>query len=349
LTPTSVNPTVTLIIPVHRGGPAFARCLESLAAADPPPDELLVVADGDPNGEVSVPPALGARVLRTEEARGPARARNLGAREATGDVLFFVDADVTIQPDAVRRMAAEFAADPGLAALIGSYDDAPSEPNFLSQYKNLLHHWVHQQGHEEASTFWGACGAIRRDVFLAHGGFDESYVRPCIEDIELGYRLRAAGERIRLVKDLQVKHLKRWTVASLLEADFFLRAVPWTRLILTSGRFIDDLNLRTSSRVCVASALALPAVVAATVVAGAVLPAVWFAIGVTLSLALLAIPLWINRDVYAFFRRRRGIAFSLGTVPWHWFYFFYSGVAFFVGYCSVKKGAIPARSRGGRP
>jgi hypothetical protein len=50
--------------------------------------------------------------------------------------------------------------------LIGSYDDAPGANNFLSQYKNLFHHYTHQTGSEEASTFWGACGAIRRDVFL---------------------------------------------------------------------------------------------------------------------------------------------------------------------------------------
>jgi GT2 family glycosyltransferase len=338
-----------LIVPVHRGGAAFTRCLASLAAADPRPHELIVVADGDPDGEVTVPEELGARILRTDEARGPARARNIGARKATGDVLFFVDADVTIYPDAIARVAAAFVADPELAALIGSYDDEPSEPAFLSQYKNLIHHYVHQQGHEEASTFWGACGAMRREVYLEHGGFDESYVRPCIEDIELGYRLRAAGRRIRLVKDLQVKHLKRWTLRSMLEADFFLRAIPWTKLILTSGQFIDDLNLKTSSRVCVASALALPPMLAATVLAAIFLPGTWAIAGAAVSLLLLAIPLVINRDVYAFFRRKRGIAFAALTIPWHWFYFFYSGVAFFVGYWSVKIRGLPrASSRGER-
>lgn len=333
--PTITLPTITLIVPVHRGGAAFTRCLESLAAADPPPHELIVVADGDPGGEVEVPAALGARILRTDEARGPARARNLGAREATGDVLFFVDADVTIYPDAVARVAEVFASDPDLAALIGSYDDAPAEPGFLSQYKNLLHHHVHQQGHEAASTFWGACGAMRRSVFLGHNGFDESYVRPCIEDIELGYRLGAAGQRIRLVKDLQVKHLKRWTPGSLLEADFLLRALPWTRLILSSGRFIDDLNLKTSSRVCVASALALPPLVVATIVAAVLLPAAWAFAAAAASLLLFVTPLWLSRDVYAFFARKRGVLFAVGTIPWHWFYFFYSGVAFIVGYWST--------------
>lgn len=115
-----------------------------------------------------------------------------------------------------------------LAALIGSYDDAPGATNFLSQYRNLLHHYVHQTGNEEASTFWGACGAVRREVFLAMGGFDESYRQASIEDIELGYRLKRAGLKILLCKALQVKHLKRWEAGSLLKADFCYRALPWT-------------------------------------------------------------------------------------------------------------------------
>jgi cellulose synthase/poly-beta-1,6-N-acetylglucosamine synthase-like glycosyltransferase len=82
-------------------------------------------------------------------------------------VLFFVDADVMVSPDAIERVLGYFHREPEIDALFGSYDDQPAEPNFLSQYRNLLHHYVHQCGREEASTFWGACGAIRRDVFLA--------------------------------------------------------------------------------------------------------------------------------------------------------------------------------------
>ena len=110
-----------------------------------------------------------------------------------------------------RERRAAFAKDVTLDALIGCYDDDPAEREFLSQYENLMHCFVHQTGNEQASTFWSGCGAIRRDVFLAHSGFDEAYSRLAIEDIELGYRLFQDGRRMMMDKHLRMKHLKKWT------------------------------------------------------------------------------------------------------------------------------------------
>ena len=316
-------PSVSVIVPVHNGGGNFRRCLESLAAAEPAPKEIIVVADGDTDGSWRLAEEFGFRVLRIPKRGGPARARNMGAQQARGDILFFVDADVTISRDAVSQIVDSFQPDFGVTAVFGSYDDEPFETNFLSQYKNLFHHYVHQTANEEASTFWGACGAIRRDIFLDLNGFDENYERPSIEDIELGYRLKRAGHRIYLLKRLMVKHLKRWGVASLLKADFLYRALPWTALILKEGGFVNDLNLKISSRSCVF----LTYLLLLSLVGTFVMP--WlFMIAAMVVMSLLV----INWDVYRFFQAKRGILFAIMVIPWHWFYFFYSGLAFAIGF-----------------
>jgi hypothetical protein len=111
---------------------------------------------------------------------------------------------------------------------------------------------MHQTGKAEASTFWAGTGAVRRVAFERVGGFDEQrFPRPSIEDIELGYRLRQAGYRIFLDKSLQSMHLKQWTLRSVIRTDIIHRAVPWSRLIIESGKGPDDLNLQTSQRVSV--------------------------------------------------------------------------------------------------
>jgi GT2 family glycosyltransferase len=159
----------------------------------------------------------------------------------------FVDADVAVHSDTLANVANTFARQPWIAATFGCYDDSPAATQFVSQYKNLFHHFVHQHGQEEGSTFWSACGAIRRDIFRTIGGFDEDY--PTIEDIELGYRLRAAGHSIVLDRAIQVTHLKRWTLRGMIESDLFDRGIPWTRLMLQERHVLNDLNLRTSQRV----------------------------------------------------------------------------------------------------
>jgi cellulose synthase/poly-beta-1,6-N-acetylglucosamine synthase-like glycosyltransferase len=237
-------------------------------------------------------------------------------------VLFFVDADVMVPPDAIERVLGYFHRELEIDALFGSYDDQPAEPNFLSQYRNLLHHYVHQRGREEASTFWGACGAIRRDVFLSAGGFDERYVRPSVEDIELGYRLKKSGAKIRLCKSLQVKHLKRWNVVSMLRADVFQRALPWTELIFRERKLINDLNTSTSARL---------SVVAAFLSAVFLFLSYWQPLALFVAVAAVAMLLVLNRSLYRFFLNKRGVQFVVQAIFWHWLYFLYSGAAFAIG------------------
>ncbi len=314
--------SVSIIVPVHNGGHAFGNCLAALRAASPAPAEVIVVADGDNDGSAEWAERLGVRVLRTEAQSGPAAARNLGASVASGDLLFFVDADVALDRQALHRIECTFQEHPETAAVLGSYDDEPAAPNFLSQYKNLLHHYTHQRGRAEASTFWAGCGAIRRDVFLRLGGFDETYRAPSVEDVELGYRLKAAGYHIRLDKDLQGKHLKRWDAVSLLRSDFFDRALPWTELILRAGRFENDLNISRCNRLKV---VAVHALFVATVFS-------WNYPGALLGVALLMVLLVaLDLPLLRFLRRKRGLGFASRVVGWHWLTYHLSGLAFAPG------------------
>ncbi|HIQ06378.1 MAG TPA: glycosyltransferase [Anaerolineae bacterium] len=314
---------ISVVIPVYNGGAAFHQCLEALAQSYYPHWECIVVDDGSTDGSADVAASFGYHVLHTSHSRsGPAVARNLGARAAQGEILFFTDADVALHPNSLSIAAATLSGSPQVDACFGSYDDEPSDPGFLSQYKNLLHHYVHQRASTEASTFWSGCGAIRRDVFQAVGGYRETFAEPSIEDIELGYRLRKAGYHIRLEKRLQAKHLKRWTPGSLLRSDFFHRGIPWTRLIWQQRWFFNDLNLQRGDRL---SVMILYLLLASLFVS------VRWPRWVGLSALLAWLLLWLNLPLYRFFARKRGWRFALMTIPWHWFYYFYSGLAFVVG------------------
>ncbi len=253
------NPLISVIIPVHNGGESLAHCLAAVSASDYSRYECLVVDDGSTDDSAEVAGRFATRVIELAHGPfGPAYARNRGAESARGDILLFIDADVMIRPDTLTKVLKRFDDRPHLAAVFGSYDDAPTGTGFLTQYKNLVHHCVHQQGREQASTFWSGCGAIQRSVFLQMDGFDEKrYTRPSIEDIDLGYRLRANGYSIMLDKEVQVTHLKQWSLRGLIQSDVVGRALPWTRLILEAKQLPDDLNLQTSQRVSALLAVGL--------------------------------------------------------------------------------------------
>jgi len=339
--------SVSVIVPVHNGGDAFRRCVAALAGALSPEDELVIVADGETDSAWRDLPPMPATVqtVLNSTPRGPAVARNRGAELATGEVLFFVDADVVVQPGTVDRVREAFEAYASLDAFVGSYDDTPGDPAFLSQYRNLLHHYTHQVAGRQLeevgpyaalSTFWTGCGAVRRDLFLSLGGFDESYPVPCIEDIEFGYRLTDAGHRIGIDPDLQVKHLKAWDAAGMIRTDVFQRAAPWAELLLKRGGAENTLNVDRRSRLSVMTVGAM----LASGVAASFRPRAALPITALTACAFLG----LNFPFYKYLARRRGLGFALQTLPWHMLYYGCSGAGFALALLRASRGEAAAAS-----
>jgi len=311
----------SIIVPIHDDRGELEQCLLALRAELETTSELIVVIDGPPaEPAITVARAAGARVFALERRGGPAAARNHGATHAQGEVLVFVDADVLIRAGGLERIKQAFADDPALTAMFGSYDDSPRSSGLVSRYRNLLHHFVHQEGRAAATTFWAGLGAVRRVDFWNVGGFDAAaFTRPSVEDIELGYRLRAAGGRILLDRELQGTHLKRWTLSSMIRTDVSSRAVPWARLVLGKDRVPSELNLRASQRV--SASLAILALV------GAVL-AFWRPVFLMLVAVALLTVASINRRFYRLLWRRGGIRLASVGFALHLLYFVYSAGSF---------------------
>jgi glycosyltransferase involved in cell wall biosynthesis len=332
-----MKPTVTVIVPAYNASATLPLCLKALLEEPDQNKEIIVVDDCSTDATPEIARSIGVRVVQTSKRGGPAAARNLGAEKATGEILFFVDADVVIHKGSIS-LVQEILQEDQLAAVFGSYDDEPAEQNFLSQYKNLLHHFVHHNSSADASTFWAGCGAIRKELFLSVHGFNAAaYPHPSIEDIELGVRLKQKNFLIRLDKRLQGKHLKKWGPLSLLKADILYRAYPWSRLIADMGEVPNQLNLHSSHRF----SAVLAALFFGVVLIGIFLPSWLILVQATLLLTLIIL---LNRSLYAFFLRRKGLIFLTGAIFWHMLYYVYSGIVFV--YCWIRYRTFPFGRRG---
>jgi glycosyltransferase involved in cell wall biosynthesis len=312
---------VTVIIPFHRD---LNQLGESLTAArrSMPDAEVLIAADGAVDDCRPLAAAAGAQVVVVPGPSGPAVARNRAAALASGDVLVFVDADVVVAPEALPGMCRLLEVEVGLDGVFGAYDLLPPERNFMSQYKNLSHAYVHEVGHPHASTFWAGLGAIRADAFRSVGGFDERFRRPSIEDVELGYRLVAAGHALRLDVRFRGRHLKRWTLGSSVVTDIRARGIPWTQLIHRSRSLSNDLNTSLGLRLSVVFTAAM----AASLVLAAVKP--WAAVP---AIVLFVVIVGLNFPYYRWFVRTRGWLFAVRVIPVHLLHHLCNGLSFAAG------------------
>jgi GT2 family glycosyltransferase len=312
---------VTVIIPFHKN---LGQLQQSLWAVrrSMQDAEIVVAADGALDDCRPLASAAGAIVVDVAGPSGPATARNRAAAVATGEVLVFVDTDVVVTPAAIPGMCRFLNEQPGIVGVFGAYDLEPPEPNFMSQFKNLSHAYVHEVGAGEASTFWAGLGAVRADVFRNVGGFDERFARPSIEDIELGYRLVAPGHRLWLEPRFRGTHLKRWTWSSSVVTDVTARGIPWTQLIHRSGAPKNRLNLSRGLRWSVVCAyLTLIAL-------SLVLMSRWF---LPVAAGAGAILVVLNIDYYRWLARQRGTWFAIKAIPAHFVHHLCNGFSFAAG------------------
>lgn len=314
------DPTISVIMPAYRAEHLLPKVLppllEMLKAGEV--SEVIVVDDVSPDGTADLAEEMGARVLRMPQNGGPGAARNLAAQEAVGDILWLVDSDVIAHPGGPAAIRAGFAQE-NVQAVFGRYDDAPGGPWF-SRYKNLMHRFYHSDRQRDVTTFWAGCGAIRADTYRRLGGFDiETYKVPSIEDIEFGNRIHADGGRILILPDLQGKHLKVWSVQNGIHTDIFRRALPWSRLLISREGLTNDLNIGQGERIRAGVAglffLSLPAFV--------IEPELWW-----LTLGLVALIGWLNRELFGFFRENGGLGFALKALAYHQVYYVYSASCF---------------------
>jgi glycosyltransferase involved in cell wall biosynthesis len=295
---------LSVIIPAHEHPATLERCLSALSSAATDDLECIVIDDASPFDISSVVARFPVKSIRFETRKGCSVSRNAGAAMAGAPWLLFLDADCLITSSALDEIKRIIQSRPEEVAFFGSYDDQPSDPSAVSQFRNLLHHHFHQTGPALITTFWTGCGAIRKDIFLAMEGFDP--VDTGIRDIDLGYRLTRAGYQIRLYPHIQVKHLKRWTLRKMIVADITKRGMPWASLLFQYGLKERNLNLQTSQKIAAAGVV--------FVLCGWLL-SFWKGAFLWLGLFGFALFLGLNVPVLKMFASKRGVRFLVWAIP----------------------------------
>ena len=229
-------PRYSVIVPAWNEEGPLRRLLAALATARSDEVEVIVVNDGSSDGTEAVATDAGARLLNTPGRRGPAAARNLGARAARAPFLLFLDADVVPGPDLIERIDAHRDAVSDLRCFTGVYARAPAEDGWFQRYRALLNHSYHRglPVRGRSTLLVTAVAGIDKQLFDEVGGFDESEAAREVEDTELGYRV-ARRTPIYLLRDVEVQH--HFPSFALNMKNYYRRSARWLRLFSETRSF----------------------------------------------------------------------------------------------------------------
>lgn len=214
------NLQVSVIIPVKNGSRTLGACLRSIKHSYFKNIEVIVVDDHSTDNSVEIAESYNCTVLQSVNGDGANRARNFGAKNAKGEIFVFIDSDVEIRGNTIQTIVGTLVTD-GADAVVGVYSARHKNENIVSQYKNLWIRFSYLKSPPAIDWLFGAVSGINREAFEKIGGFNvELLAHKGHDDIELGKRFARANLNIVLNVDVEVEHLKHYTLWSFIKNEF---------------------------------------------------------------------------------------------------------------------------------
>jgi GT2 family glycosyltransferase/SAM-dependent methyltransferase/glycosyltransferase involved in cell wall biosynthesis len=206
--PVSESPLVSVIIPVHGKWAYTRQCLDSIERSRPSvPFEVVVVDDASPDDSAArLAGCAGVRLVRAPRNLGFVRACNLGAEQARGELLVFLNNDTEVRAGWLDHLV-DTVYQHERIGLVGArlvYPDGSLQESGGIVWSDGTG-WNYGRGQSADNARYtslrdvdycsGAALLVRGDLFAELGGFDERYAPAYYEDTDLAFAVRAAGYR----------------------------------------------------------------------------------------------------------------------------------------------------------
>ena len=212
---------ISIIIPVYNSSLTLKECLEAIFNSNFKNFEVIVISDNSTDNSVGIAKQYQCKIIELSENKGPAFARNEGAKISEGDILLFVDSDVIIKKDALNYLSEKFLQNE-IDAIQGIYSHEPTYKSIITQYQMSYNcYYIWPENKKYASTLSTCCLAIRKKIFLNLKGFNVNFKRSSAEDEEFGYFLIAKGYKILILRELKVEHRINYNLKHFIKKKFY--------------------------------------------------------------------------------------------------------------------------------
>jgi len=162
---------VSVVVAAHNEADHIGRLIRTLSEQTVVPDEIVVVDDGSRDATASIATSLGATVVRTTQ-KGPAMARNLGVRRAAGDIIVFLDGDMSVDARFIEDLTLPIRTQGVSGTFTREIYLGNPENSWAVAYGRIRRLGSRRLLPDSFPDHWENFRAVRRDCFLACGGYD---------------------------------------------------------------------------------------------------------------------------------------------------------------------------------
>ena len=201
-----MNPFISIVIPNHNNAETIGLCLDAVYASTYTAFEVIVVDDYSIDDSVAIINRYPCRLLCLTEHGGASKARNTGAENSRGEVIFFIDADCLLQPDTLATAVAAYQEEGPAVVIGGTYTWQPYDRDFFSRFQSIYIHYSETKDAADPDYLATHAMLISAEQYRKSGGFDEK-ILPILEDVEFSHRLKRLGVSLRMKPDIQVRHI----------------------------------------------------------------------------------------------------------------------------------------------
>ncbi len=223
---------ISIIIPTLNGASCLGKSLKAVTDSDYDNYEIIVSDCGSTDDTQTIAKKFDVRLIEVGNV-GKGTARNKGVEAASGEIILFIDSDIVISVDALKRVSELFQANPQYDCINGVLSSESSDSGYFSQYKNLYMSYQFRQIPERIDFIFTSFTAMKREVFIPF----EDTLKP--KDTEVGQRMVKEFNRfIYLDKTLQVTHLKKYNFLTFYQNDFIV-PYGWAKIFLKQSGVRD--------------------------------------------------------------------------------------------------------------
>ncbi|MCG6537302.1 MAG: glycosyltransferase family 2 protein [Syntrophales bacterium LBB04] len=219
-------PRISIIIPCHNSSKTITQCLSALQASTYKDHELIIVDDHSCDDTVAIAARFTDQIILLKDNKGSGFARKTGMANAHTDIVCFIDSDIIVKLDTLSLIIKFMQEHPEFDAVTGLLSKEHPHQNFFSQYKNLYMNHTFNLLPQKVTFLFGSVYALRKKS--EHP--DQGNLRHT-PDTEYGQKLFLQGKTIAFLKDLEVIHLKRYTLFSLIKNDFLV-PFSWAKIFV---------------------------------------------------------------------------------------------------------------------